>query len=642
MYKPEESIKNRIYFASKDGMSIALYTLISGLDKTKVNELINERIEDDGQECTPLIIAAKNGHDKVVRMLLTNYEPNLEVEGIVRFDGYVIDGATALWCAACAGHLIICKYLIKAGADINHGTKTSSTPLRAACFDGRLDVVQYLIHHKADIHLANKYNNTCLMIASYKGHLEIVRYLLEKGANPNEKAHCGGTALHFASECGHVGVVKQLLLYDAKFSSNDVGMTAIKAAAEKTKEGVVEFLINREDISVEDKIEALELLGASFANDKENYNIVKAYKYMYLAMQLRYSDPDNPIKKNIIKPIEAYENWIECQTIQELQAISENHNSLHMEALTIRERILGTHNAEVPYPVIYRGAVFADNARFDRCLELWLHALRLRLKTSVPVGKDLLRFAQVFCQMLDVDISLSFDCVYEVFAAAVTELERNRDNMKKNVCKEDPETCMDNIEHNLTTTLYFLTILTKIMKTFSEEERFNIQRMVFTLNQLNMTQRNGYSLLHLACSSDTPVDEFHIKDVCKFPCKETTKLLINCGANVNAMDIERNTPLHIIVTYNKAVSDFSTMHSIVTDLIENGAHLDCVNKYNETPLDTATTGVAEIILKTQTKLSLRCMAANAIKTYSIVYRGQVPEALVSFIEMHGSGVKRKK
>lgn len=72
------------------------------------------------------------------------------------------------------GHLNICKALVKAGADVNHPTKTNSTPLRAACFDGRLDIVKYLTYHKANIHIANKYNNTCLMIASYKGHLDVV------------------------------------------------------------------------------------------------------------------------------------------------------------------------------------------------------------------------------------------------------------------------------------------------------------------------------------------------------------------------------------------------------------------------------------------------------------------------------------
>ena len=57
-------------------------------------------IEDDGQRCTPLIVAARHGHDKVVKMLLSKFEPDIEQEGTVKFDGYVIEGASALWCAA--------------------------------------------------------------------------------------------------------------------------------------------------------------------------------------------------------------------------------------------------------------------------------------------------------------------------------------------------------------------------------------------------------------------------------------------------------------------------------------------------------------------------------------------------------------
>lgn len=51
-------------------------------------------------------------------------------------------------------------------------------------------------------------------------------------------------------------------------------------------------------------------------------------------------------------------------------------------------------------------------------------------------------------------------------------------------------------------------------------------------------------------------------------------------------------------------------------------------------------GVAEIILKTQMKLSLKCIAANAIKHHKLTYEGQVPQALESFIELHGPGIKK--
>ena len=166
----------------------------------------------------------------------------------------------------------------------------------------------------------------------------------------------------------------------------------------------------------------------------------------------------------------------------------------------------------------------------------------------------------------------------------------------------------------------------------------------------------------------------------RFPCAATAKLLIHCGANVNAMDNERNTPLHIIVQYEKPISHFMTLHSIILDLIEAGAHMDIVNSQGKTPFDAATTGnkfvsmplylicfkesfiqepnnlihmrnilifilqqflgVAEMILRTQTKLSLKCMAAKAVKTYNLSYNGNVPRSLESFIELHGPGLNQ--
>ena len=85
-------------------------------------ELLSQPVSDnEGQECPPLVIAARNGHDKAVSTLITKFGPgsradpdgrstdkkllDLEVTGTVKFDGYTIEGATALWSAAGAGHL---------------------------------------------------------------------------------------------------------------------------------------------------------------------------------------------------------------------------------------------------------------------------------------------------------------------------------------------------------------------------------------------------------------------------------------------------------------------------------------------------------------------------------------------------------
>lgn len=683
-----DSMKKKVYHAAKLGLSLSLYAHLSVKPQQECEDLLGQVVEEDGQKCTPLIISARNGHEKAVRTLL-KFNPDLEQEGTVKFDGYVIEGASPLWCAAGAGHLAVVKMLVRAGANVNHPTKTNSTPLRAACFDGRLDIVKYLTDHSANIHITNKYNNTCLMIAAYKGHVDVVQFLLELGANPDEKAHCGATALHFAAECGHVKIVQELLAHGAKITKNEHGMTPLIAASERTRSDVVEYLISRPDVTREEKVDALELLGASFASDKDNYNIELAFKYMMKGMKERYSDPEAIIYKPKVEPVAAYENRIECETIRELESIRHISGTLHMESLAIRERILGPHNPEVPHPVIFRGAVFADNARFDRCLQLWMHALRLKQLNKVCVMKDLLRFAQVFSQMLHVGVQLEFDAVHEVLGATVIELKRNQEKIQCPGPKDDVETIKDEMESNMITALYLIMIAMCVAKGRSSSSQANgvenggvggnnelgalfggigvvgfgmrgveggdtvrhslqqlhqvvekesqVHHTVYSLVRIEARTRTGQSLLHLAVNPETPVDDFHTNHICRFPCATTTKLLIACGADVNSMDNNRNTPLHLIVPYQKPVSDFLTLHNIIMALIENGAHMDTVNQMGATPFDSATTGVAEIILRTQKKLSLKCLAARVVKINRISYKGQVPQHLEAFIELHGPG-----
>lgn len=81
-------------------------------------------------------------------MLLENFAPDIEKECTVKFDGNMVNGATALWCAAGSGHLNIIKLLLKHNANVNHQTKTYSTPLRAACFDGKYFSTQIFFINK--------------------------------------------------------------------------------------------------------------------------------------------------------------------------------------------------------------------------------------------------------------------------------------------------------------------------------------------------------------------------------------------------------------------------------------------------------------------------------------------------------------
>lgn len=621
----------KVWQASRDGRAISIFAMLWNLDREViVNEVLNHHTDENGQSTTPLIIAARNGEEKVVQILLRHFKADLEQTGVVKFDGYSIEGATALWCAAGAGHFNIVKLLIDQGADVNHATVTNSTPLRAACFDGRLDIVQYLIDHNADLLIANKYKNTCLMISCYKGHKDVVEYLLAKGAPANTRAHCGATALHFSAECGHLAIVEALINHGALMLKNDNGMTPLMVAAECAQAEVVEYLTNTKECELMEKIDAFELLGATFANDKEHYDLSKSYQYLNKGMVERFSDPENTVEKVLPAPVPAYHNHVECKTLHDVEAIKNNPGLLHMEGLAIRERILGRHNPEVPHPIIFRGAFFADTANFDRCILLWLHALNLRQESHRSISKDLLRFAQVFAQMTHLGIEPDYKSVREVFVHGTLELQNDLQRLLKN--RDDYDNLQEIFEENIHTCLYILVIILKIK--IPNEKIEDMHKCVYRFLQLKPNLRNGYTPLHMVTDSATIVDDFHVNDVVTFPCGNLCKLLIDCGADIDAQDNLGNTPLHIIVQYINPINDFENLHQCMISLIMAGAHLDICNGDGKTALDVATTGVAEVIIRTNNRISLKCMSAKIIKKFNIPCKGGIPTILEEFVELH--------
>ncbi|CAH0764558.1 unnamed protein product [Diatraea saccharalis] len=550
-------------------------------------------------------------------------------------------GATALWCAAGAGHLGIVKRLVRAGANVNHATKTLSTPLRAACFDGRLDIVKYLVRHGADIHKANKYNNTCLMIAAYKGHLDVVQFLLESGARVDERALCGATALHFAAECGHAAVVCALLERNAHILTNENGMTPLQCAAERARASVVEILAARPEVTRAQAIEAFELLGASFANDKEYYCIRMAYQYLHRAMTMRYDTRYGLLLKKPADPIAAYDNWKESTTLEEVERLSGDAHGLHMEGLAVRERVLGRTCPDLPHPVVFRGAVFADEARFDRCLALWRHALLLRQHNSVSVVKDLLRFAQVFSQMIHIGIELPLAQVCYVLEACAEELRRGTERLEKPQTNHDPDALLEEYESNIRTALYLVAVAARLLENpeNTEETTCSVRRAVFRLR--NARLRCGQTLLHLAADRRTPVDDFHTSDVCQFPCMRTTRLLLECGLDVDASDDTRRTPLHVALISYQLIPDereqwSESLCAVVCELLSRGAHVDAMDADGITPLVAAIGGPAESVIRAAIRPRLACLAAAAMALSGARYRpASVPRDLHSFLRMHG-------
>jgi hypothetical protein len=121
-----------------------------------------------------------------------------------------------------------------------------------------------------------------------------------------------------------------------------------------------------------------------------------------------------------------------------------------------------------------------------------------------------------------------------------------------------------------------------------------------------------------------------------FPNLATTELLLTYGnrwINVDAIDISNgNTALHIVSQSTKTDALL-----IVELLINAGAHVDCLNKHNKTPLDYAkTTEIKSVLQKQQTPPLLKCLCARQIVAQQLNYQLIWPAKtkLNTFIYLH--------
>ncbi|XP_069787354.1 protein fem-1 homolog C isoform X2 [Narcine bancroftii] len=613
--------KTAVFNAARDGKLRLLQKLLTAKSPDEVSVLAAEKTNG----ATALLMAARYGHLDVVVYLLEECGADVELGGSVNFDGETIEGAPPLWAASAAGHLSVVRSLLEHGASVNNTTLTNSTPLRAACFDGHLDIVRYLIEHRADMEVANRHGHTCLMISCYKGHRDIAKFLLEKGANVNRKSVKGNTALHDCAESGSLEIMKMLLKNGAKMEKDGYRMTPLLSASVTGHTNIVEFLTQHPQTSKIERIDALELLGATFVDKKRD--LLGAMKYWKKAMDMRYSDGTNILAKPEPQQlIMAYDYAKEVISGEELEALIADPDEMRMQALLIRERILGPSHPDTSYYIRYRGAVYADSGSFERCINLWKYALDMQQNNLDPLSpmtaSSLLSFAELFSFMLQdrtkgvLGTSVSFNDLMAILSKSVLEIDRA---MKQ----EQPLSDLTQLSKALSIILHLICLLEKV-KCSSEQEHLKRQT-IYRFLKLNSRGKTGFSPLHLAVDKDTTsVGRY---PVCKFPSLQVTAMLLECGADFNARDFENNSPLHIAAHNNHP--------EIMNLLINAGAHFDATNFHKQTACDLLNEKeMGKNLIQPINHTTLQCLAARAIVKHQLVYEGHIPEKLEAFILLH--------
>jgi len=181
----------------------ALWTAAAEGSSEEVRHLLADRpdMEERGtsDQTTPLHVAARQGHEQCVLMLLEN---GADLVANSRFR------RTALHAASAEGHVGTVRILLQHGADVSATSGFVSTALHEAASSGQVEVLKLLLQHGAEVSPKDKNGLTPLHDAVLgdsdalgDAQVEAMRVLLEHGADTSGVENgCGGeTLLHWAT-----------------------------------------------------------------------------------------------------------------------------------------------------------------------------------------------------------------------------------------------------------------------------------------------------------------------------------------------------------------------------------------------------------------------------------------------------------
>ena len=405
-------------------------------------------------------------------------------------------------------------------------------------------------------------------------------------------------------------------------------MSPLLAAAVTGHTKIVEYLINREDCHYTQRIDALELLGATYIDKRRDMmGGLGFWKDAMIERDMhKYPKPDN------IEKCEAYNNTVEVRTLSGLNELIAEPDKMRMQALLLRERILGPAHPDTSYYIRYRGAVYADNGEFDRCIMLWMYALEMQQRVFEPLStmtqSSFLSFAELFSFMMiekgtKKPVDVDFKDMMAVLDRAIKEVVKAMDALKSST---QPDRDMPHFNRLVVIVMHLLKLLCHVRSKLTEEQLEKMMRAAYYLVKLDPRDSQGRSVLHLASSKETSNVGRH--PVCEFPSVDVIQLILEVGGNANSLDSQKNTPLHI-AAMNKPCKP-----EVIDILVDAGAHIDSVNADNKTPLSLYPSSLQCKLACPLNFITLQCLAARAIVKQGVPYKHVLSAKQANIIENH--------
>lgn len=144
-----------------------------------------------------------------------------------------------------SGDPVAVRNLIRNKADVNAVERDGTTPLQWAVYEENTQIVDYLVKAKVDVNAANREGITPLALAAETGNEAVAEQLIRAGADVNKTLANGETPLMMAARTGDVATIEVLVANGATVDAveNLRGTSALMWAAANRNAPAVQALI---------------------------------------------------------------------------------------------------------------------------------------------------------------------------------------------------------------------------------------------------------------------------------------------------------------------------------------------------------------------------------------------------------------